>query len=90
VRAFLHGLQAQYAPPARGTVAHLRTELASFVRDTLRTAIAMDEDAYAGAAFSHVPTDLWTETHSHLSYGLVVLRFVDLSSGGARKLPLGV
>ena len=89
VRAFLDGLKAQYAPPALGTVAHLLTELASFVRDALRTAIATAKEAYAGAAFAHVATDMWTETHSHLSYGSVVLRFVELSSGEVRELSLG-
>jgi len=60
------------------------------VRDALRTAIATAKDAYAGAAITHVATDLWTETHSHLAYGLVVVRFVDLSSREVRELPLGV
>jgi len=90
VRAFLDGLKAQYAPPALETVAHILTELASFVREALRTASATAKDAYAGAAFAHVATDLWTETHSHFGYGSVVLRFVDLSSGEVRELPLGV
>jgi len=90
VRAFLDGLKAQYAPHALGPVAHLLTELASFLRDALPTAIATAKDAYAGAAFAHDATDLWTETQSHLSYGSVVLQFVDLSSGEVRELPLGV
>jgi len=79
VRVFLNGLKAQYAPLALGTVAHLLADLALFVRDAMRTAIATAKDAYAGSAFAPVAADLRTETHSHLSYGSVVLRFVELS-----------
>jgi len=90
VRSFLKGLKAQCAPSALGTVAHRMRELAQFVRDALRNAIATAKNECAGAAITHVATDLWTETHSHLGYGLVVVRFVDLSSREVRELPLGV
>ena len=90
VRAFLEGLKAKYASPALGTVAHFLTALDLLVRDALRNAIATAKDAYAGAALDHVAADLWTETNSHLSYGSVLVRIVNLSSGEVRELPFGV
>ena len=90
VRVFLDGLKSQYSPPALDAVAHLLTELASFVSDGLRALISAAKEAYAGAPFCHVVTDLWTEEHSHRSYGSLVVRLTDLETGTVREFFLGV
>jgi len=87
---FLEGLNSQYAPPELDAVARRLTELASFTRDALRSAISAAEAAYAGLSFRHAVTDLWTEEKSHMSYGSLVARLTDLDAEVARDLPLGV
>ena len=90
VRMFLDGLKAQYSSSALDTVEHLLTELATFVSDALRSVISVAKEHNAGVPFCHVVTDLWTEEHSHRSYGSVVPRLTDLEAGTAQELSLGV
>jgi len=87
---FLDGLKAQYSPPALDTVAHFLTELASFVSDALRSVTSAAKEQYDGVQFCHVVADVWTEEHSHRSYGSLVLRLPELEAGTARELSLGL
>jgi len=90
VRMFLDGLKAQYSPPALDTVAHFLTELATFVSDALRSVITVAKEHHAGVPFCHVVSDLWTEEHSHRSYGSFVPRLTELEAGTVQELSLGV
>lgn len=77
-------------PTAVNTMAHILVELNSFALDALRNLSRTVKASYGGLPFVNASMDLSTERHSRLTFGSVVIRFVDPTTTTMRVLHLGV
>eukprot|EP00170_Pyropia_yezoensis_P001418 contig_6255_g1422 len=69
---------------------HILAELYSFTLDAVRNLLRTAKATYCGLPFAHATMDLWTERHSRLAFGSVVIRFVDPATTTMHVLHLGV
>eukprot|EP00170_Pyropia_yezoensis_P004372 contig_17879_g4385 len=69
---------------------HLLAELYGAVLDRVRSRAKQVKELYNGLPFAHAVMDLWTERHSRVSYGSIVLRFVDPVTTTMEVMPLGI
>lgn len=89
VDAFVSGL-CSYSTPSRNTMTHHLIEIYAWTLTVLRNRLQASKALYMGLPFSHAVTDLWSEKHSHMSYGSLVIRFVDPATTTMEVVHLGV
>lgn len=90
LESFVSNLNASYSTPAVKTMTHILVELYSFTLDAVRDLLRTVKVAYGGLPFAHAAMDVWTERHSRLAFGSVVIRFVEPATTSMRVLHLGV
>lgn len=88
--SFVSNLNASYSTPSVNTMTQILVELYSFTLDALRDLLRTVKASYGGLPFAHATLDLWTERHSRMAFGSVVIRFVDPATTTMRVLHLGV
>lgn len=71
--AMLSGLRS-YSPPAQNAMLHHLVQLHSCTFMAVRARLRDIKKLFCGLPFLHLVTDLWTERHSHQSFGFFVVR----------------
>eukprot|EP00168_Porphyra_purpurea_P008957 TRINITY_DN216_c0_g1_i1.p1 TRINITY_DN216_c0_g1~~TRINITY_DN216_c0_g1_i1.p1 ORF type:complete len:382 (+),score=54.03 TRINITY_DN216_c0_g1_i1:492-1637(+) len=87
---FVTGLSPSYSTPSPNTVTHHLVELYSSTLAAIWARLVKVKAQYCGLPLAHAVTDLWFEQHTQISYGSVVIRFVNPETTTMQVLHLGV
>lgn len=90
VNDFVSGLSSTYSTPSPSTMLKLMVELYACVLERVCSRAKQVKALYNSLPFALAVMDLWTEKQSQVSYGSIVLRFVDPLTTTMEVMLLGI
>lgn len=85
----LIGALASYTTPAKNTLHHM-VKLHNFKLLSMGQQVYLVIESFHGLPFAHIVTGPWTKKHKTVSYGSIVLRYVDPATTSVVVLSVGV